>query len=73
MGKSNTIIICKITCSTNDKFIIPTETNAVSCQCVRCRQADGVLSGLRKRGEMVTVLLNTQRYEVPENVLETIT
>jgi len=31
MGKSNTIIICEITCSTNDKFLITTKTNTVSC------------------------------------------
>ena len=70
MRKSNTNIICEITCSTNDKLLITTETNAVSCHTVQCRLAECVLSGLIKRGEMVTVLLNTQGYEVPENVLE---
>jgi hypothetical protein len=30
MCKSNTMIICEITCSTNDRLLITTETNAVS-------------------------------------------
>jgi hypothetical protein len=71
MCKSNTIIICEITCSTNDKLLITTDTNAVSSHTTSdVHNAEGVLSDFSKRGEMVTVLLNTQGYEVPENVLD---